>query len=74
MGLLEGGGAERRVEHDKRRASVLSAGCTARPCFNATVTLQAESTERKSEEDKNSPAFVQSTPSLHSVMVQSLQV
>ena len=45
---------------------------SSRGTLNATVTLQAESTERKSEEDKNSPAFVQSTPSLHSVMVQSL--
>ena len=45
---------------------------SSRGTLNATVTLQAESTERKSEEDKNNPAFVQSTPSLHSVMVQSL--
>ena len=45
---------------------------SSRGTLNATVTLQAESTERKSEEDKNNPALVQSTPSLHSVMVQSL--
>ena len=45
---------------------------SSRGTLDATVTLQAESTERKSEEDKNNPAFVQSTPSLHSVMVQSL--
>jgi len=45
---------------------------SSRGTLNATVTLQAESTERKSEEDKNDPALVQSTPSLHSVMVQSL--
>ena len=45
---------------------------SSRGILDATVTLQAESTERKSEEDKNNPALVQSTPSLHSVMVQSL--
>ena len=45
---------------------------SSRGTLDATVTLQAESTERKSEEDKNNPALVQSTPSLHSVMVQSL--
>ena len=45
---------------------------SSRGTLNATVTLQAESTERNSEEDKNNPALVQSTPSLHSVMVQSL--
>ena len=45
---------------------------SSRGTLNTTVTLQAESTERKSEEDKNNPALVQSTPSLHSVMVQSL--
>ena len=45
---------------------------SSRGTLNATGTLQAESTERKSEEDKNNPALVQSTPSLHSVMVQSL--
>ena len=38
---------------------------SSRGTLNATVTLQAESTERKSEEDKNNPALVQSTPSLH---------
>ena len=45
---------------------------SSRGTLDATVTLQAESTEHKTEEDKNNPAFVQSTPSLHSVMVQSL--
>ena len=44
---------------------------SSRGTLNATVTLQAESTERKSEEDKNNPAFVQTTPSQHSVMVVS---
>ena len=44
---------------------------SSRGTLDATVTLQAESTERKSEEDKNNPAFVQSTPSQHSVMVVS---
>jgi hypothetical protein len=41
----------------------------SRGTFNAALTLQAKSTERKSEEGKNNPAFVQTTPSLHSVMV-----
>ena len=45
---------------------------SSRGTLDATIKLQAESTERKSEEDKNNPALVQSTPSLHSVMVQSL--
>ena len=44
---------------------------SSRGTLDATVTLQAESTERKSEKDKNNPAFVQSTPSQHSVMVVS---
>ena len=44
---------------------------SSRGTLDATVTLQAESAERKSEEDKNNPAFVQSTPSQHSVMVVS---
>ena len=44
---------------------------SSRGTLNATGTLQGESTERKSEEDKNNPAFVQTTPSQHSVMVVS---
>ena len=44
---------------------------SSRGTLNTTVTLQAESTERKSEEDKNNPAFVQTTPSQHSVMAVS---
>ena len=44
---------------------------SSRGTLDATVTLQAESAERKSEEDKNNPAFVQTTPSQHSVMVVS---
>jgi hypothetical protein len=37
---------------------------------NAALTLQGKSTERKSEEDKRDSAFVQITPSLHSVIDQ----
>merc|ERR1711865_740805 len=35
---------------------------------NATLTLQGKSIEHKSEEDKRNPAFVQSTPSMHSAI------